>query len=741
MAFRKKPAIIVAVLGFTLSAILLFLLTTASSNTALFAHDYPLLMGLNVLLIVTLLVAVLVQLARLRREYKQGVFGVRLKSRLLLMLALLAVLPGALVYAVSMQFVVNSIDSWFDVRVDRALEGGLQLARNVLDGQLAELQEQTERLATQINTSADIRSARFDKLREQTGLTSLTLFSSHGRVLAHSTSSSDKHPPVAPTSTLIPTSTPTPPPPPASLPAPHDVHTQTGSAQIEDNGKGGLTLRVWMRIPSSGTTLATDARILQATRAVPSIIAQNASSVESAYRDYQELSLGRLGLNRIYMLSLTLTLLLALFAAIALALLLARRIAAPLLILAEGTQAVAAGDFTPRAALETHDELGVLTQSFNRMTRQLSEAREETERHRSKVETASAYLESVLANLSSGVMAFDRQFMLRANNRGACTILNDPLSDIDNRPLSEWSRHAEFRTAILRGFAPVDSTLSEPRTWQQQLEIGSTKTGGMRVTQVLLIRGSTLPEATGGGYVVVFDDITRLIAAQRSLAWGEVARRLAHEIKNPLTPIQLSAERLQHKLSDKLDDEARAMLNRSTHTIVNQVEAMKNMVNEFRDYARMPPVQIQAIDLNATIQEVLDLYENSLTCLDVELTPQLPAVAGDPAQLRQVIHNLLKNAQEAGEDARKEFPAQVPEIHLSTQRDEAGVSITVKDNGCGFPAQILTHAFEPYVTTKSKGTGLGLAIVKKIIDEHGGDIRIANCNPHGAEVTLHLPLA
>ena len=729
MAFRKKSAIIAAVLGFTLSAILLFLLTTASSNTALFSHDYPLLIGLNVLLIVTLLVAVLIQLARLRREYKQGVFGVRLKSRLLLMLALLAVLPGALVYGVSMQFVVNSIDSWFDVRVDRALEGGLQLARNVLDGQLDELRDQTTHLATQLSHPQDTRPARFDKLREQASLTSLTLFSAHGRVLAHSTSQSDKHPPIAPTI--------------ASLPSGQEAHAKTSGALIEDNGKGRLILRVWipMPMPTSETALATETRILQATRAVPSTIAQSASSVESAYRDYQELSLGRLGLNRIYMLSLTLTLLLALFAAIALALLLARRIAAPLLILAEGTQAVAAGDFTPRAALETHDELGVLTQSFNRMTRQLSEAREETERHRSKVEAASAYLESVLANLSSGVMAFDRHFMLRANNRGACTILNDPLDDIDDLPLGDWPRHAEFKTAILQGFMPVDTPSSEPRTWQQQLEIGSTETGGMRVTQVLLIRGSTLPEATGGGYVVVFDDITRLIAAQRSLAWGEVARRLAHEIKNPLTPIQLSAERLQHKLTDKLDDEARALLNRATRTIVNQVEAMKSMVNEFRDYARMPPAQIQAIDLKAIIQEVLDLYENSITCLDAKLTHQLPAVAGDPAQLRQVIHNLLKNAQEAGEDARKEFPDQTPEIHLSTQRDETGVSITVKDNGCGFPAQILAHAFEPYVTTKSKGTGLGLAIVKKIIDEHGGDIRIANCNPHGAEVTLHLPLA
>ena len=495
--------------------------------------------------------------------------------------------------------------------------------------------------------------------------------------------------------------------------------------------------KVW-RAPVSGAASA-DTRILQVTRAVPPAIAQSASSVEAAYRDYQEISLGRLGLNRIYMLTLTLTLLLALFAAIALAIFLARRIAAPLVILAEGTQAVAAGDFTPRAELETHDELGVLTQSFNRMTRQLAEARQETERHRSKVEAASAYLESVLANLSSGVMAFDRKFVLRANNRGACAILNDTLDDVDNLPLADWPGHAAFKEAILNGFGGGETNGS--REWQQQVEIASSESGAI-AAQVLLLRGSTLPEAGGGGCVVVFDDITRLIAAQRSLAWGEVARRLAHEIKNPLTPIQLSAERLQRKLADKLDAESRAMLDRSTQTIVTQVEAMKNMVNEFRDYARMPPAQLQALDLNALVMDVLELYENAGVRVHTLLAARLPPVAGDPAQLRQVIHNLLKNAQEAEEEAHKEHPELRPEIRIATRQDESGgVLLSVTDNGGGFPAQILAHAFEPYVTTKAKGTGLGLAIVKKIVDEHRGEIHIANRAPSGAEVMIRLPLA
>ncbi|SMB21176.1 Signal transduction histidine kinase involved in nitrogen fixation and metabolism regulation [Sterolibacterium denitrificans] len=725
MTKLNKPAIIAAMLISIVSTILLFLLTSASSNTALFAHNYPLLLGLNVVLVVALVVAVLIQLLGLRREYRQGVFGSRLKSRLLLMLALMAVLPGALVYGVSMQFVVSSIDSWFDVRVDRALEGGLSLARNVLDSQLAELNEQAHGMALQLADIQDPRAVgvRLNRLREQAGMQTATLFSATGQVQSHSALDPDRLLPSLPNAAQL-----------------REARQIDGLSLLEGDAGNGMVLRILVPVTSSANAL--EPRILQVTREVPPSVAQSASSVEAAYRDYQELSLGRQGLSRIYMLTLTLTLLLALFAAIALAIFLARRIAAPLLILAEGTQAVAAGDFTPRAELATHDELGVLTQSFNRMTRQLSEARQETERHRNKVEAASAYLESVLANLSSGVMAFDRNFVLRANNRGACTILGDAL-DVDDLPLAAWSGHTELKEAILNGFAAAENhEPSAPREWQQQLEIGNTEAGGMMVTQVLLIRGSTLPEAGGGGYVVVFDDITRLIAAQRSLAWGEVARRLAHEIKNPLTPIQLSAERLQHKLADRLDADGRQMLQRATQTIVTQVEAMKTMVNEFRDYARMPPAQLQALDLNALVTDVLELYGNAGVRIDTRLGANLPNVAGDPSQLRQVIHNLLKNAQEAGEEAHKTAPETPLAIRIATHGDAgSGVTLSVSDNGSGFPPQVLAHAFEPYVTTKSRGTGLGLAIVKKIVDEHHGEIRIANRSPSGAEVTIRLPLA
>jgi nitrogen fixation/metabolism regulation signal transduction histidine kinase len=360
------------------------------------------------------------------------------------------------------------------------------------------------------------------------------------------------------------------------------------------------------------------------------------------------------------------------------------------------------------------------------MTQQLGEARAQAEHHRHETEAAQAYLESVLANLSAGVLAFDLRFRLRAANRGAQAILGDDLGGFEQVRLQDWPRHETLAGAILGGFA------ARGDEWQEQLEIA--RPDGM--PQALLVRGTALPAAGGGGggYVVVFDDITRLIAAQRSAAWGEVAQRLAHEIKNPLTPIQLSAERLQLKLADQLTGASRDLLDRATQTIVNQVEAMKNMVNDFRDYARTPLPQLAPVDLPALLGEVLGLYEESRAMIAVSPAPTFaPPVLADANQLRQVLHNVLTNAQDAlaGVEAAR--------IAISIVQDAGRVRLTVRDNGPGFPPQILARAFEPYVTTKSKGTGLGLAIVKKIVDDHGGEIRLAN--DHGGEVSIWLPLA
>ncbi len=689
-----------------LAAILLFLLASASANTALFAEHYPWLLAINGIAAAALVILVGLQLRRLRRDVRDGVFGSRLKLRLLLMLSLMAVLPGALVYGVSMQFAVKSIDSWFDVRVDAALEGGLNLGRSVLESLQSELLDKARDAALDIGDEAFVTPSRLNRLRERTGAQSATLLTLSGQILGSSSAEIGQVLPSVPASTQL-----------------RAARGGRGLTLVGDAEGGGLLVRALA--PVTGGALSVEPRVLQLTLAVPLSIVKSAQSVESAHRDYQELQLGRAGLKRIYTLTLTLALLLALFAAIGLAFLLAERLARPLLILAEGTQAVAAGDFTPRATVAASDELGVLTHSFNSMTHQLAEARAQAEHHRQEVEAAQAYLESVLANLSAGVLAFDLRYRLRASNRGAQSILGDALDGFEQVKLQDWPRHEALAAAILEGFAKRGGE------WQEQLETASAN----GAPQTLLVRGTALPAAGGGGYVVVFDDITHLIAAQRSAAWGEVAQRLAHEIKNPLTPIQLAAERLQIKLGERVSGTDRELLDRATTTIVNQVEAMKNMVNDFREYARTPLPQLAAVDLPALLAEILGLYENTRATIAVAPAAQsgLPRVLADANQMRQVLHNVLTNAEDALADVAS------PRIDIALVRDGPRARLTVRDNGPGFPPQILARAFEPYVTTKAKGTGLGLAIVKKIVDDHGGEIRLANDN--GGEVSIWLPLA
>ncbi len=700
-----KNLIIVAA---SFGGILLFLLASASANTALFASHYPWLLGLNAVVALSLFALIVWQVRDLWREHRAKVFGSRLKLRLMLMFGLMAVLPGVLIYAVSVQFVTKSIETWFDVRVEKALESGLSLGRRALDSLLDDLAEKGRSMAQDLGEQSETkRRLALSRLREQTGVQDVALFTADGELLATATSELAAFMPLQPSQEQL-----------------RQARGGRGYRGIESNGSKEMVLRVLVPVMSVG--LGREARILQLTQPVPSSLALNADRVQEVYRDYQELSLGRQGLTRIYAMTLTLTVLLALFTAIAMAFVLARRLSAPLSILAEGTQAVAAGDFTPRQAIYSRDELGVLTQSFNQMTRQLADAQRDTERHRAEVESARAYLESILANLSAGVLVFDRSFLLRTVNEGAKTILDEEFSDLLAMSVDAWPREQIFGRAIRDAFAEHGS-----KEWQTQIELDHA--GGL--PQILLLRGTQLPEGTSGGYVVVFDDVTRLIAAQRSAAWGEVARRLAHEIKNPLTPIQLSAERLQFKLANKLDGADVEMLNRSTQTIINQVQAMKRMVNEFSDYARMPAPELAALDLNALIGEVLGLYETSHACIDLKLAPDLPAVWGDATQLRQIIHNLLRNAEDAQEGAHE------PQIAVVTRFIDDMVELCVSDLGPGFPPEIMARVFEPYVTTKARGTGLGLAIVKKIVDEHQGRIRINNLQPVGAEVSILLPLA
>ena len=372
---------------------------------------------------------------------------------------------------------------------------------------------------------------------------------------------------------------------------------------------------------------------------------------------------------------------------------------------------------------------GILTQSFNSMTGQLDDARRAAETHRAQIERANAFLESILANLSAGVLVFDRSFALRIANRGASGILRVDMTGLLGRPVEEWLQ----LSAVLADLAKTvreEFEKNDEAPWQREIELASSGA-------VLLLRGSALPASGGGGYVVVFDDITQLIVAQRATAWGEVARRLAHEIKNPLTPIQLAAERLQSKLAPRVQPDDARTLSHATETIVAQVAALKNMVDEFREYARLPSPKLEAIDLNRLVRDVLSLYEQS-GLVEARLEVGLPPVCGDRNQLRQVIHNLLQNAQDALAGRTD------PRIEVETRRHGRGALLRIADNGVGFPEAIMKRAFEPYVTTKPKGTGLGLAIVKKIIDEHHGSIAIENHSSAGgagggAAVSISLP--
>ncbi|MGD9786464.1 MAG: ATP-binding protein [Sulfuricellaceae bacterium] len=702
----------VAIASAVLGAVLLGLLASAGGNTDFFSKNYPLLLGLNLALALGLALLIGFQIRLLLRKIRARIFGARLTLRLLVLFGLLAVLPGTLVYGMSLQFLSKNIESWFDVRVDNALEGGLNLGRTALEYLLRDLSKKGETMAVALSDlPLDAHGANLNALREQSGVQEALLLNAKGGVVAYAGNERAGMLPEVPSVSVL-----------------RQVRMQKPYSVIESIPGRGLFMRVV--VPVNVLSLTEDIRILQLLQPVPAKLSQDAETVEAVYRDYQALSLARVGLKRISGLTLTLTLLLALLSAVSLAFVLSERMSAPLGILARGTRAVAKGDFSAMPEVQSWDELGMLTQSFNTMTRELAEARAQTEFNQRQMEAAKIYLESILAHLSSGVLTFDGKLRLSTVNLSAGVILGVDLGRLRGLKLADWGMREE-ELAAFAGNLARHLEQNSAKDWQEQMEYASKG-----VTHLLLVRGSRLPMEVEGGYIVVFDEITGLIQAQRDAAWGEVARRLAHEIKNPLTPIQLSAERLEHKLADKLGESDGEMLRRSTTTIVNQVAALKKMVDAFSEYARSPQLNLQAVDLNQLVQEVATLYEPAGQKLELELAEGLPIVEGDITLLRQVIHNLLKNAQEAVAEQAE------PRIEVQTEVLENNrVKLSIRDNGSGFPEALLARLCEPYVTTKPKGTGLGLAIVKKIVEEHRGSLATENLKPHGACVCVVLPIA
>jgi nitrogen fixation/metabolism regulation signal transduction histidine kinase len=688
---------------------LLYLLSSSSVNTEVFSTKYFGLLGMMALLAVGLLGLVGFQIWRLRNKLKSKVFGAKLTARLVLFFTLIAVVPGILVYAVSVNFLSKSIESWFDVRVEKALEGGLNLGRSSLDNSLKELSKKTQFIALLLSEK---RPEQFqnalNQLTDEGTTQEAAIFAADGKLLAFAASDNALLPEI-PGDNLI-----------------REVREKGQYAAIEAMPNKAMSLRVLALVSANSHSGAS--YILQFNQAIPKKIEADTEMVQAVYRDYQELTLSRLGLKRLYGITLTLSLLVVLLTAISAAFFISERLGSSLEALAEGTRAVAQGDFTGQYPIQSSDELGALTGLFNQMTHQLADAKRASEEQQREVESAKAYLESVLTHLSSGVLALDSEFHLRSVNTSAAHILGAPLHEMHRMSLPQiaekYSLLSSFFVTITEAFAENGNG-----EWQRQIERLS-KNG----TQILLMRGTKLPHGAEAGYVVVFDDISHLLQAERQAAWGEVARRLAHEIKNPLTPIQLSAERLQYKLSAKLDEADAKFLQRATQTIVSQVAAMKNMVGDFADYARGPVLKLTRLDLHKLIKEVLGLYEANTVPITLSLQANRTEIKGDATRLRQVLHNLLQNAQDALQGMAE------PKIILSSIIVDGEIHLCVSDNGAGFPENVLSRAFEPYMTTKSKGTGLGLAIVKKIIEEHGGRISVENQASGGASVNIGLPL-
>ncbi|HKK14204.1 MAG TPA: ATP-binding protein [Gammaproteobacteria bacterium] len=712
---RTRWGLLAMVALFVLLLVSLSFMSDATHNSERFGQLYSWLLLVNALGLVVLTALIGANLYWLVSQYRTRAAGARLTGRLVVMFVVLAVLPVSVVYYFSLQFLHRGIDSWFDVRIEKALGDSLELSRAAFDVRLRERLTLTERLADQISeTPPAVAPLNLYDLRVRSGASELTLLGGNGRIIASSSVDPADIVPNRPAEEVM-------------------LQARRGQPYVGLDPVGDSGLYVRAVVPVSPETPVGEPRLLQALYRVPDRLNKLADSVQSAFARYKELAYLRKPLKYSYTLTLSLVLLLSLLSAVWAAFYSARRLVAPIRELAEGTRAVAEGDYDKQLPVSSEDELGFLVRSFNSMTRRIARARDQARRSQQQVEGQRAYLETVLGSLSSGVMSLSRDLKLRTVNGAASHILGVDLRDSLGEGLAGLKQHHPFLDAFLDS-AALHAHAGD-REWHEEIALF-----GARGRQVLLCRGTALPGegVRPGGMVLVFDDVTALIQAQRDAAWGEVARRLAHEIKNPLTPIQLSAERLRHKYLANSTLKDAEVLDRATHTIVQQVEAMKEMVNAFTEYARAPQIQRRPVELNALILEVLELYRDHVPGLHIEseLDGHNPRVEADAGRLRQLLHNLFKNAQEAtaGQpDARVQVATRcVDELHSGY------VELSVQDNGPGFPDGLLDQLFEPYVTTKARGTGLGLAIVKKIVEEHGGVIEARNLRPTGARIRIRL---
>lgn len=705
----KLPASasILALFGFILLSLQLMSSSTQESSQLSEMHSWLLL--INTLGSITLLVLVVVNAYSLVRELKKKEAGSRLTTRMVSLFVLLALAPAAIVFYFSVQFLHQGIDSWFNVEIDRAMDDALELSQSSLAQRMTWHIKQTRQMASRLEDKSDTLIAlEIGSLWAESGAMEIAAFSSTGRILASSS--------VNPTEIL-----------------PHLPDEQIW-LQLKQNKEyyafdpgdnDEMMVRIILPIDRD------QRRYLQVLYPIPVRVTDLADSIEFAFIRYQEMTFLRDSLKTSFSLILLLVLLLSLLAAIWVAFISIRNIVAPVKELVKGTQAVAEGDYKQELPVMNQDDLGFLVESFNQMTKRIAHSQEETRAAGLEVENQRAYLETILANLTAGVISFDASFHIRTANQAAYRILHTPVSRFVGQTLPNLARRNNELSDVLQTIQHLLETAED--IWEQRIVFL-----GPSGRQELLCRGTPLFQQNGSrmGAVVVFDDVTDLIQAQKNAAWGEVARRLAHEIKNPLTPIQLSAERLQHKLSKELNDSSAEFLQRGTRTIVQQVEAMKHMVDDFSEYARPSKKQVEKINLIDLIQEIMSLYQSVGIIFNSSFTSNHVIVEVDPVSIRQVLHNIIKNAQEAT-TGQCHIDIKISKV---VRNNADYVELGVYDNGSGLRADKIETLFEPYVTTKAKGTGLGLAIVKKIIEEHGGVIWVDTAYNKGAGFVIQLPV-
>ena len=696
-------------------ASLLFLLSKASSSSEFISgSSYTVVLILSGIFILSLIAIIANQIKKLFGNIKKDVMGSRLSMRLVISFTLMAVIPGLIVYLVSVNFLTRSIESWFNVKVESALDGGLKLGQKALDIMLTDLELKAGRMALTLSSMPTTSQyAALSDLREKTGVQDATIISDQGKIIAVSSNDAESFLPALPTLIQL-------------KQAENNIY-----GKIEPIKNKGLYLRVLA--PINGAAISNERLILQILQPVPDSLTTLAESVQDVFQDYQKLSYSRDSLKVIFSITLTLVLMLAILTAVAIGFLLSRKLSEPLALLAEGTKKIAKGNFKTMLPEKGKDELGVLVRSFNSMTRQLDQATQTSDNNQIRLESARSYLETVLAHLSSGVIVINDDMEIKSFNIAASKILQVDLSKNTNQLITSISNKNKLLNDFVTSIQEEIKAASSKKQFEiiKQFEIKYEKNN-----QVLSLQITPLPQNKVKNYVLMIDDITMMIQAQRDAAWSEVARRLAHEIKNPLTPIQLSAERIKHKLGSKLNKEDTDILDKAVSTIVNQVDAMKTMVNEFSEYARAPKLNLESTDINETIKEISHLFENSGIKITTTLLKGLPKIKVDVNMMRQVLINLIQNAQDAMINNTKK-----PSIKINTNKYKNYLILSIEDNGPGFSADILKKAFEPYVTTKSHGTGLGLAIVKKIIEEHEGTIAVENIKNGGANINIQLPIS